>query len=155
MSDLIRGLVFDPDPDSNGNSALSRFIKSEVLSKNTPILNRISSYITEPKEGRRIELAREELRSRLRSAAKIKLVSVLIHLHEYWRIEDYPCLVYKWDMDENGLTIFTFHNKFFHLSRDEVDTIMEDDPDFFEKMKDLDLKYDPYWGWAKNHPWYY
>lgn len=134
MSNLIRDLVFDPD--SNGNIVLSRYIESVLLSKNTPILNRISRYITEPKEERRIELARRELRIRLRSAAKLQLVSVLADLHWDWR-DEYPNLAFKWNSDQTCMTLYTFHNNFIRLSRDEVDKILDDDPDFFEDMRDL------------------
>ena len=138
MNNLIRGLIFDPDPDSNGNSALSRYIesyiRSEMLSNDTPILNRIFCYI--PKEKRRIKLARRELRIRLRSAAKLQLVSVLAGLHWDWR-DEYPNLAFKWNSDQTCMSLHTFHNKFIRLSRDEVDKILEDDPFFFEYKRDL------------------
>ena len=102
----------------------------------TPILDRIFSHITEHRAKRRIKLAREEHRFRLRSAAKLQLVSVLYHLHLDW-ITKYPNLAFKWNSDETCMTLYTFHNKFIRLSRDEVDKILEDDHYFFQDMRDL------------------
>tara|TARA_B100001287_G_C22658720_1_gene519174 strand:+ start:456 stop:890 length:435 start_codon:yes stop_codon:yes gene_type:complete len=138
MNNLVSGLIFYPD--SNGNSALSRYIKSyiksKMLSNGTQNHDRIYSYITEPKEKSRIELARRERRNRLRSAAKLQLVSVLAGLHWDWR-DEYPNLEFKWNPDQTCMTLYTFHKKFIRLSRDEVDKISEDDPFFFENMRDL------------------